>query len=105
MSLDFEPIFKSMYEAMKPVLAEEWDDIRDYCQDLLTEDKLPELSELAKLRLDGTLTREEFQNEIRRETLVLEAQLQARLVRLKAQAQRALNKAADAFMDGIEGLL
>ena len=104
MSFDIENALEEMLRAMMPILHDEWSDIKDYLADQL-EEKKTILKELAELRIKGDLTEDALKNEILRETLVLEANLQARLVNLKAFAQEALNTAVKVLLKLIKEAL
>jgi len=104
MNFDMETTLQDMLAAMEPILEDEWDNLKEYCEAKLR-DNGEILQELAALRSQGELTDEEVKKEIRRETKVLEAQMQARMVHLKASAQKAMNAASEVFITAVKAAM
>lgn len=101
MSLDINAVIKSMGNAAADILKENLNDIPPYLKDIF-ENKKETLKILAEARLSGVISEKEFNNELKREKKVLEAEMLTISIISKAAAQKAVNAAINVLTDAVK---
>ena len=104
MSFEIDGVLKDMAAAMLKVAKEEGANIKAYSNTIIENNK-KSLSELAVARLKGDLDEEEFNDELKSEKKVVEAELLALSIMKDAAAQKAANAAMDVFKTAVKSAL
>ncbi len=94
MAFDIEDVLGGMKDAMKGELDDDngWEDIKDYWEQVL-EDRKEALKTIGDLRLQGALTNDEMEYELKQEKETLEIQFLALKQMTKSVLQRMINAA------------
>jgi len=101
MSFDIEATIKSMLEAMKGVVGDNWKDVGSYAGQIL-QNKKEVFRQLVEEKLRGDITEDEFASELEDEKDTFEAELDALNVLKKAMIQKAVNAALDVLYKAIK---
>ncbi|MDO8549706.1 MAG: hypothetical protein Q7S39_06100 [Ignavibacteria bacterium] len=101
MSFDINTIINNMKNAAVDAIKDDVESIPDYLKQIFENEK-EALKALAEARLAGEISDKEFQNEIKREKEVLEAEILTISIMTKAIAQKAINAAMKALVDAIK---
>lgn len=104
MSFEIDNALAQMVDAMKVAVGESAQEMEKFALAALAKQKAA-LEELTQARLDGDLDDEEFEDEIKREMLVMETELLTLTVMGKALVQKAINAAIAALTTIVKGLL
>ena len=100
MSLDVSSLFSDMAQSAVRVLKDEGSGASQDFLKVLQNNK-DSMAELIAARADGDLDQEEFESELEREKLVMEAEL----ISLEIIAKSAIQKAMNAAMDTLKSAL
>jgi len=93
-----------MKKAAVDAIKDDVQNIPDYLKQIFENEK-EALKVLAEARLTGEISDKEFQNEIKREKKVLEAEILTISIMTKAVAQKAINAAMKVLMDAVKILI
>jgi len=104
MSFDINTIINNMKKAAVDAIKDDVQNIPDYLKQIFENEK-EALKVLAEARLTGEISDKEFQNEIKREKKVLEAEILTISIMTKAVAQKAINAAMKVLMDAVKILI
>ncbi len=104
MGLQFDSVFESMLSALKLGLSSGGEELLNSGQSILMQRK-EKIKEITLLRLDGTLSQEEYESEIEDEKTTFEDQVLAETAELKSIAQQSINKAIDVLLSAVERAL
>jgi chaperonin cofactor prefoldin len=106
MAFDIEDVLGGMKDAMKGELDDDngWEEIKDYWEQVL-EDRKEALRTIGDLRLQGALTDDEMEYELKQEKETLEIQFLALKQMTKSVLQRMINAAMAALRKAILDLV
>jgi hypothetical protein len=100
MSFDINTIINNMKSAAADAIKNDIQNIPDYLKQIFENEK-EALKALAEARLADEITDKEFQNEIKREQKVLEAEMLTISIMTKAIVQKAINAAMKVLVDAV----
>lgn len=100
MSFDINKILNNMKNAAINAIRDELEDVPVYVKQIFENEK-EALQALAEARLAGEISDKEFQNELKREKKVLEAEMLTIGIITKAAAQKAVNAAINVLVDAV----
>ena len=100
MSVDISNLFNDMAQSAASVLGDEADTAGQSVMRVLQNNK-DSLAELIEARASGDIDQDEFESELAREKLVMEAEL----ITLEILARSAVQKAMNAAMDTLKSAL
>lgn len=92
MNFNINDTLEKMLNAIKGIVAENWEDIKSVAEQFLQRRK-ERLELLALLRIQGDISQEKFESRLEDEKLVAEAEFNAIEVITKSAAQNAANAA------------
>ena len=106
MAFDIDDVLGGMKDAMKGELDDDsgWENIKDYWEEVL-EDRKEALRTIGDLRLQGVLTNDEMEHELKQEKETLEIQFLALKQMTKSLLQRMINAAMAALRKAILDLV
>lgn len=104
MAFDLAGTLKSMADAARGVIAEDWPKVKGCVQQAL-KDQEDALKDIADASIEGGLTEEEIQSELDDEKKTFAAALLACDVKVKATAQKAANAAFQVLEQAIKAAL
>lgn len=106
MAFEIDDVLAGMKDAMKSELEDDngWEDIQDYWAEVL-EDRKEALRTIGDLRLQGALTNDEMEFELKQEKETLEIQFLALKQMTKSLVQRMVNAAMAALRKAILDLV
>ena len=100
MSFDLSSVFKDMAQSAAGVLKDESGAVSQDVLKVLQNNK-DSIAELVEARTNGDLDQEEFENELAREKLVMEAELITLEIMAKSAVQKAMNAAIDTLKSAL----
>ena len=100
MSLDISNLFKGMASSAGKVLQENGADLGDEVLSVINRNKAS-LAELVDARISGDISEEDFNSELEREKLVLEAELLTLEIATKSAIQKAMSAAMETLTKSV----
>lgn len=104
MSFEIESVCKEMINAMSDSVKDDVGEIRQYA-DTIIENEKKALKRLGEARIQGQITDDIFDREIKREEKVVETELLAIQLMTEASAQKAVNSAINVFVNAVKAAL
>ncbi len=104
MSLDTAEMLSEMFNTMNESIPDKSGDVKEGLFNVL-KNRQANLDELIQAVKGGGLSDDDFQEELKREKIVLETELLARQIAAKAEIQKAVNAAVDTLTGMIKAAL
>ncbi|MDR0970687.1 MAG: hypothetical protein LBM67_09150 [Lentimicrobiaceae bacterium] len=104
MNFDFGAVLAKMLTAMKNVFLADWGNVRATSEKFMQEHE-ESLQRLTDDRLNKRITEEEYEQYLRDEFTILEAQIKALKVVRTATTQKAINAALEVLERAIKGAI
>jgi hypothetical protein len=101
MKFDINEVLAGMMGAIKNTVTENWDEVKSVANQFLQRRKY-RLELLAELRISAEISQEKFESRLKDEKLIVEAELHAIAVILKAIAQKAANAAIGVLENAVK---
>ena len=98
--MDFEKLFNEILEAMKGEIKEDWPKAKGYLKQILDNNK-ESIKEITEYLINGELTFEEYQDELKSEMKTILNEMVALNVIKKKAIQDAVNAGIDVVMKAI----
>ena len=104
MSFDIETVYNDMVSAMSDAVKDDVGEIKQYADTIIKNEK-KSLKKLGEARIQGQITDEVFDREIKREKKVVETELLTIQLMTEASVQKAVNAAINVFVKAVKAAI